>query len=107
MANTFKNAGVAITNSATVIYTAPASTTGVVHAIYISNIHASSDGTVDIFVTDTSAGTDFYIAKNLSVLNGSVAIFEKPLNLEATDVLKAQASANSVLQAFASVLEIA
>ena len=48
MANTFKNAGVAITDSATVIYTAPASTTGVVHAIYISNIHASSDGTLDI-----------------------------------------------------------
>ena len=106
MANTFKNAGVAITNSATVVYTVPSSTTGVVHAIYISNIHASSDGTVDIFVTDTSAGTDFYVAKNLSVANGSVAIFEKPINLEATDVLKAQASANSVLQAFASVLEI-
>ena len=63
MANTFKNAGVAITNSATVIYTAPASTTGVVHAIYISNIHASSDGTVDIFVTDTSSGNDFILQR--------------------------------------------
>ena len=106
MANTFKNAGKAITNSSTTIYSTPAATQSVVHAIYISNIHASSDGTVDIFVSDTSSGNDFYIAKNLSVLNGSVAIFEKPLNLEATDVLKAQASANSVLQAFASILEI-
>ena len=106
MANTFKNAGVAITNSATVVYTTPSATQSVVHAIYISNIHASSDATLDIFVTDTSSGSDFYVAKNLSVPNGSVAIFEKPINLEATDILKAQASANSVLQAFASILEI-
>ena len=106
MANTFKNAGVAITNSATVVYTTPSATQSVVHAIYISNIHASSDATLDIFVTDTSAGTDFYVAKNLSVANGSVAIFEKPINLEATDILKLNASAASSLEAFASILEM-
>ena len=106
MANTFKNAAKAIGNSATTVYTCPAATTGVIHAIYISNIHATNDVTVDITVKDTSASATFHIAKNLSVPNGSVAIFEKPINLEATDILKLNASAASSLEAFASILEM-
>ena len=106
MANTFKNASKAIGNSATTVYTCPSATTGVIHAIYISNIHATNDVTVDITVTDTSASATFHIAKNLSVPNGSVAIFEKPINLEATDILKLNASAASSLEAFASILEM-
>jgi hypothetical protein len=106
MANTFKNAAKAIGATATTVYTCPASTTGVIHAIYISNIHATNDATVDITVTDTSASATFHIAKNLSVPNGSVAIFEKPINLEATDILKLNASAASSLEAFASILEM-
>jgi hypothetical protein len=106
MANTFKNAAKAIGNTATTVYTCPAATTGVVHAIYISNIHAANDVTVDITVTDTSASATFHLAKNLSVPNGSVAIFEKPINLEATDILKLKASAASSLEAFASILEM-
>ena len=106
MANTFINAAKAIGNTATTVYTVPAATTGVVHAIYVSNIHATNDATVDITVTDTSASATFHIAKNLSVPNASVAIFEKPINLEATDVLKLKASAASSLEAFASILEM-
>ena len=106
MANTFKNAAKAIGATATTVYTCPASTTGVIHAIYISNIHATNDVTVDITVTDTSASATFHIAKILSVPNGSVAIFEKPINLEATDILKLNASAASSLEAFASILEM-
>ena len=106
MANTFINKSGAVGDSATTLYTVPGSTTGVVHAIYVSNIHATNDATVDITVTDTSATATFHIAKNLSVPNGSVAIFEKPINLEATDVLKLKASAASSLEAFASILEM-
>jgi hypothetical protein len=106
MANIFKNAAKTIGNSATTVYTYPAATTAVIHAIYISNIHATNDVTVDITVTDTSATATFHIAKNLSVPNGSVAIFEKPINLEATDILKLTASAASSLEAFASILEM-
>ena len=106
MANTFINAAKAIGNTATTVYTVPAATTGVVHAIYVSNIHATNDVTVDITVTDTSASATFHIAKNLSVPNGSVAIFEKPINLEATDILKLTANAASTIEAFDSILEI-
>ena len=106
MANTFKNAGVAIGTSNTILYTAPSSTTSVIHAIYISNIHASGNATVEVFVTDTSAGSDYYVAKNVDVINGSVLILDKPINLEATDILKAKASSASTLESFLSILEI-
>tara|TARA_B100000959_G_C14829415_1_gene561223 strand:- start:315 stop:638 length:324 start_codon:yes stop_codon:yes gene_type:complete len=106
MANNFINAAKAIGNTATTVYTVPGSTTGVVHAIYVSNIHATNDGTVDISVTDTSASDTFHIAKNISVPQGSSVVFEKPINLEATDILKLTASAASTLEAFASILEI-
>ena len=62
MANTFKNKGVAIGNTATVIYTTPGGT--------------------------------------------STVVLDKPVNLEAADILKATADAASTLQAFCSILEI-
>ena len=106
MANNFINAAKAIGDSATTLYTVPSATTGIVHAIYVSNIHAANDGTVDISVTDTSASATFHIAKNISVPQGSSVVFEKPINLEATDILKLTASAASTIEAFASILEI-
>jgi len=106
VANTFKNKGVAIGDSATTIYTVASSTTAVIHAVYVSNIHASNAGVVDIFVSDDSAGSDFYIAKNLAVPNGTTVVLDKPINLETADVLKATADAASTLQTFCSILEI-
>ena len=106
MANNFINAAKAIGNSATTVYTVPSATTGIVHAIYVSNIHATNDGTIDILVTDTSASATFHVAKNISVPQGSSVVFEKPINLEATDILKLTANAASTIEAFASILEI-
>ena len=106
MANIFKNAAVAIGNSATTIYTAPANTTGIIHAIYISNIDGTNDATVDITVTDTSASATFHIMKTVLVPADSTLVIEKPINLEPTDVLKVKASAAGDLEAFVSVLEM-
>ena len=106
MANTFKNAGVAIGTSATTLYTAPAGTTGIIHAIYISNVDGTNDATVDITVTDTSTGNTFHIMKTVEVPADSTLVIEKPINLEAQDVLQVKASAASDLEAFASVLEM-
>tara|TARA_A100001011_G_C14145409_1_gene771635 strand:- start:745 stop:1068 length:324 start_codon:yes stop_codon:yes gene_type:complete len=106
MANTFKNAGVAIGTSATTLYTAPASTTGIIHAIYISNVDGTNNASVDITVTDTSAGQTYHIMKTVEVPADSTLVIEKPINLEAGDVLKVKASAASDLEAFASVLEM-
>ena len=106
MANTFKNAAVAIGTSATTLYTAPAGTTGIIHAIYISNVDGVNDATVDITVTDTSAGQTFHIMKTVEVPSDSTLVIEKPINLEAGDILKVTASSASDLEAFASVLEM-
>jgi hypothetical protein len=106
VANTFKNAGVAIGTSATTIYTTPSATTAVIHAIYLSNVHGSATATVSIYVTDTSSGSDFYIGKNLTIPAGATIVLDKPVNLEATDILKALAATASSAEAFCSVLEI-
>ena len=106
MANTFKNAAVAIGNTNTTVYTCPASTSAVVHAVYISNVDGTNDATVDVIVTDNSQGTNFHIMKTVDVPADSSLVIEKPINLEAQDILKVKASANGDLQAFASVLEM-
>ena len=106
MANVFKNAGVAIGNTNTTLYTCPAATTTVVHAVYISNVDGTNDATVDILVTDNSLGSDFYIMKTVDVPADSSLVIEKPINLGAGDKLEAKASANGDIDVFASILEI-
>ena len=106
MAQSFKSAATGSTTTLQPMYTVPANTTGVVHAIYISNIDGANDATVDITVTDSSAGTTFHIMKTVDVPADSTLVIEKPINLEAGDILKAIASATGDLEAFASILEM-
>jgi len=54
MASTFKNAGLTVgttDNASADLYTAPASGTAVIHALYISNKNANNTAEVDIKVT--------------------------------------------------------
>jgi hypothetical protein len=106
MANTFKNAAVAIGNTNTTVYTCPSATSAVVHAVYISNVDGTNDATVDVLVTDNSQGSNFHIMKTVDVPADSSLVIEKPINLEANDILICKASAAGDLEAFASVLEI-
>ena len=106
MANTFKNAAKAVGNTNTTLYTCPASTTAVLHAVFISNVDGTNDATIDVLVTDNSAGSDFYIMKTVNVPADSSLVIEKPINLEAADILKVKASVAGDLEAFASVLEM-
>ena len=106
MANTFKSAATGSSATLGAFYTCPAATTTVVHAVYISNVDGTNDATVDLLVTDNSLGSDFYIMKTVDVPADSSLVIEKPINLEANDILKVKASAAGDLQAFASVLEM-
>ena len=107
MANTFKSAATGSRTALTTMYTCPSATSAVVHAIYLSNIDGTNDATVSVAISG-SANFDHrsYILKTVDVPADSTLVIEKPINLEAGDVLKAVASANGDLQAFASVLEI-
>ena len=106
MANTFKNAGVAVGTTVTTLYTCPTSTDGIIHALYISNIDGTNSADVDVEVSVDGGSTFYYVGKTLPVPADSTLILDKPINLEASDVIRLTASATGDLQAFASVLEI-
>jgi hypothetical protein len=114
MASTFKNAGMTIVtndNSSANFYTCPPATTAVIHALYVSNKSANNDAFVDVKVT-TDGGTTFYhIGKSLEISTNNTLVLDKPVNLEANDIVRIVAQLNQdstspSVEAFASVLEI-
>ena len=107
MANTFKNAATGSTTSITPMYTCPAATTGVVHAIYLSNVDGTNSATINLSISGSANfDTRVYILKTVEIPADSTVIIEKPINLGAGDKLETQASADGDIEAFASILEI-
>ena len=107
MANTFKSAASGSTTTIQTLYTCPAATSGVVHAIYLSNVDGTNDATISVSISG-SANFDHrsYILKTVDVPADSTVVIEKPINLGAGDKLETQASANNDIDVFASILEI-
>ena len=107
MASSFKNAAVELTTtSRTDLYTAPSSTTSVIHNLTIANIDGTSSADVTIEFYDSSSTTYFYLAKTVPVPAGSTLIFDKPINLETGDKVSLTASVADDLSAYASIMEI-
>jgi len=106
VANTFKNAGVQISTSRTTVYTCPSATQAVIHALYISNVDGTNSVDVDIEVTVDGGSTYRYIGKTIPVPADSTLVLDKPINLEASDILAITASAASDVEAVCSILEI-
>ena len=107
MANTFKNAATGSTTTLQPVYTCPSSTSGVVHAIYISNVDGTNDATVNIAVSRSAYFDNRrYLLKTVDVPADSTVVIEKPINLGAGDKLETQASANDDIEVFVSILEI-
>ena len=107
MANTFKSAASGSTTTIQTLYTCPAATSGVVHAIYLSNVDGTNDATVNVSISGSANFDDRrYILKTVDVPADSTVVIEKPINLGAGDKLETQASANDDIDVFASILEI-
>ena len=107
MANTFKSAASGSTTTIQTLYTCPAATSGVVHAIYLSNVDGTNDATIDVSISGSANFDDRrYILKTVDVPADSTVVIEKPINLGAGDKLEAKASANGDIDVFASILEI-
>ena len=107
MANTFKNAATGSTTTLQPAYTCPAATSGVVHAIYLSNIDGTNDATISVAVSGSANfNTRRFILKTVDVPADSTVVVEKPINLGAGDKLETQASANDDIDVFASTLEM-
>ena len=106
MSNAFKNKGLSLTSVVQTLYTAPAATEAVIHAIFLTNTSDSFEGFATIIVNDSSESSDYKILYRAPVKPGSTLTFDKPVNLEAGDSLKALASSDSMMSAFISVLEV-
>jgi hypothetical protein len=115
MASTFKNAGldVGFLDDATGnIYTCPGATQAVIHALYISNKSSTNQAQVNVKVTTDGGSTFYHIGRKLDIPVDNTLTLDKPVNLEAGDILRVYAEANpdssSIdVEAFVSILEIA
>ena len=107
MAQTFKSAASGSTTSIQTLFTFPASTTAVVHAMYLSNVDGTNDATISVMVSGSANFDDRrFLLKTVEVPADSTVVIEKPINLGAGDKLETQASANDDIDVFASILEI-
>ena len=107
MANTFKSAATGSRTDLLTMYTCPAATSAVVHAIYLSNVDGTNDATVNVSISGSANfDTRRFILKTVDVPADTTVVIEKPINLGAGDKLETQASTNDDIDVFASILEI-
>ena len=107
MANTFISAATGSRTDLLPMYTCPAATTSIIHAIYLSNVDGTNDATVNVAVSGSATfQTRRYLLKTVDVPADSTVVIEKPINLGAGDKLETQSSANGDIDVFASILEI-
>ena len=113
MASAFKNAGMTVVttdNSSANLYTATG-VVAVVHALYISNKSSTNTAKVDVKVTTDGGSTFYHVGKCLEIDVNNTLILDKPINLEANDILRIVAELNidsstPDVEAYASILEI-
>tara|TARA_Y100000592_G_C5383672_1_gene274712 strand:- start:531 stop:857 length:327 start_codon:yes stop_codon:yes gene_type:complete len=107
MANTFKSAATGSTTEIRTLYTCPAATSAVIHAMYLSNVDGTLDRTINVSVSGSANfDTRRFLLKTIDVPADSTVIVEKPINLGTGDKLETQASETSSIDVFASILEI-
>ena len=107
MANTFKSAATGSRTDLLTMYTCPAATTSIIHAIYLSNVDGTNDATVNVAVSGSATfQTRRYLLKTVDVPADSTIVIEKPINLGAGDKLETKASADDDIDVFVSILEM-
>ena len=107
MANTFTSAATGSRTDLLTMYTCPAATTSIIHAIYLSNVDGTNDATVNVAVSGSATfQTRRYLLKTVEVPADSTVVIEKPINLGAGDKLETKASADDDIDVFVSILEM-
>jgi len=106
MANSFINKKVDLTTTnATILYTVPTATTGVIKSILVSEDSGNAD-TITVTITDTSdAVFSLFKTKTISA-NATTELLTAPLVLEESEVLKITAATANRLHVVLSALEI-
>jgi hypothetical protein len=109
MAETYKNAGLAITNSEQDIYQCPAGTAAIVMTLRVTNIDGTNDDNITAKVTDSSNTNIASVAHTISVpADTSLELAgDSKIILEAQDKVRLTGGASSGdLMGFISVVEI-
>jgi len=106
MANSFINKKVDLTTTnATILYTVPTATTGVIKSILVSEDSGNAD-TITVTITDTSdAVFSLFKTKTISA-NATTELLTAPLVLEESEVLKITAATANRLHVVLSALQI-
>ena len=106
MANSFLNKKVDLTTTnATILYTVPTATTGVIKSILVSEDSGNAD-TITVTITDTSdAVFSLFKTKTISA-NATTELLTGPLVLEESEVLKVTAATANRLHVVLSALQI-
>ena len=105
MANVFKNAKKALTDTLADIYEVPSATTAIVIGIHVANV-GTEDHTPDLVWTDDSdSDTATTLAEAIVVPENAAYEPVGKLVLEAGDKIRGNAGANSALEVTVSVLE--
>lgn len=100
-----KFGGVAVGTSLTNLYTGAASKNMLVDGVVLSNIHATTETTVDVEITDDSAATTYSIITGAVLPVGS-SLTISGLLLEPSDIIKVKAADILVVEATAHVKEL-
>ena len=106
MANSFINAKVDLTTTIlTTLYTVPSFKTSVVKSILVSE-DAGSGANITVTLVDASSNI-FSLFKTKAISsNTTTELLTQPLVMEASEILKVQASDANELHVIASILEI-
>ena len=106
MANSFVNKKVDLTTTnATILYTVPTATTGVIKSILVSEDSGNAD-TITITITDTASAV-FSLFKTKAIgANATVELLTAPLIVQESEVIKVTAATANRLHVVLSSLEI-
>jgi hypothetical protein len=109
MANVFKNSitgSIGLTN--TIVYSVPAATTTTIIGVNVANV-VTSNISVSVRLTDTSATKTVYLVKDALITPGSSVVLvggEQKIVMEATDTLQVVSSAATSADVIVSALEL-
>lgn len=107
MPNRFVNAGKILNTAFQDITNCPLDHQKSIHSLFFTNTNANNEERfVTVSVFDASENREFYVGKNLPVPANSTLSFDKAINLEENDVLRAKADRDLEVHAFVSGLLI-
>lgn len=106
MANNYKNKKVDLTTTnATVLYTCPNATTGLVKSILASEDTGNAD-TITVTITDADAAVFSLFKVTAVAANTTVELLTAPLVVQENEILKVTAATANRIHVVASLLEV-